>query len=213
MKLSRYKDFDRNLKFLCEKYQIENYTINNDGSIDVNGDVDISFKDLERIPINFRNVTGEFHCDNNKLTTLEGSPIHVGKGFNCSSDNKTSNRLKNLIGAPEYVGGDFDCAYSGIKSLVGSPKYVGGVFYCDSNELSNFEGLENSKLIGKFLCVGNRIQELYNLFNDKECIEFINDFDVIQDDKIILDRLKEVYFALGLEVPRQIIINNAYEII
>jgi len=44
MEVMRYKDFNRNIKFLCEKYQIGNYTINSDKSIDVDGTVDISYK-------------------------------------------------------------------------------------------------------------------------------------------------------------------------
>ena len=36
------------------------YTINDDGSIDVNGDVVISNKGLTKIPFNFRNVSCSF---------------------------------------------------------------------------------------------------------------------------------------------------------
>jgi hypothetical protein len=35
---------------ICKKYNIQNYTINPDGSIDVNGDVWLSNKKLTKIP-------------------------------------------------------------------------------------------------------------------------------------------------------------------
>ena len=42
------------------------YTINDDGSIDVDGDVNLSRKKLTKIPFKFRNVSGSFFCYNNQ---------------------------------------------------------------------------------------------------------------------------------------------------
>jgi len=39
---------------LCKKYDIKNYTINEDGTVDVDGDVYISSNYLDRIPLKFR---------------------------------------------------------------------------------------------------------------------------------------------------------------
>ena len=44
---------------LCIKWDIENYTINDDGSIDVDGDIDISedrFTNISIEPISFSNL-------------------------------------------------------------------------------------------------------------------------------------------------------------
>jgi hypothetical protein len=46
---------------ICKEYKIKNYTINDDLSIDVDGDVDLSNKSLIKIPIKFRKVSGNFH--------------------------------------------------------------------------------------------------------------------------------------------------------
>ena len=43
---------------ICSKYGISNYTINTDGSIDVDGDVNIDDKKLIKLPLKFGNVTG-----------------------------------------------------------------------------------------------------------------------------------------------------------
>ena len=56
-----------------EKYKIENYTINEDGSIDVNGDVHFYEYGLTELPINFNKVTGTFDCSNNKKFLKESS--------------------------------------------------------------------------------------------------------------------------------------------
>ena len=36
---------------ICKKYKIKNYIINPDGSIDVDGNVNISYMELTKIPI------------------------------------------------------------------------------------------------------------------------------------------------------------------
>ena len=62
---------------ICKKYGIENYTINEDGSIDVNENVILSSRGLSKLPLKFRNVSYGFYCTINQLTTLEGCPESV----------------------------------------------------------------------------------------------------------------------------------------
>ena len=48
------------------------YTINDDGSIDVEGDVNLSSKKLTKIPFSFGKVSGVFYCyDNPNLSYTE----------------------------------------------------------------------------------------------------------------------------------------------
>jgi hypothetical protein len=89
---------------ICEKYGIENYTVNDDESIDVNGSVDLSFNDLTELPLSFNKVTGWFDCSRNKLTSLKGCPRWIGRYFSCYN-----NRLTSLEFSPEYVGSYFSC--------------------------------------------------------------------------------------------------------
>ena len=89
---------------ICSKYGIENYTINDDGSIDVNGDVNLSSRNLTKLPLKFRNVSGDFNCHDNQLRSLEGAPQSVGGHFSCYD-----NKLTSLEGAPQSVGGGFYC--------------------------------------------------------------------------------------------------------
>ena len=76
MKYLKYFKEENNseIKHICKKYKIIDYTINPDGSIDVDDDVNLEYKELDKLPLKFNNVNGYFSCDNNQLTTLEGSP-------------------------------------------------------------------------------------------------------------------------------------------
>ena len=121
---------------ICNEYNITNYTINRDGSIDVDGDVNLSYMELTEIPLKFNKVRGCFYCYGNKLTSLEGSPERVGGNFSCYN-----NQLTSLIGSPKEVGGYFSCSNNNqLTSLEGSPKEVGGGFYCHNNQLTTLEG-------------------------------------------------------------------------
>jgi hypothetical protein len=127
--LKDYKIFEshEDIHAICKKYRITNYTINPDGSIDVDGplSVDLFDKGLTKLPLNFRNVSGDFDCRYNQLTSLEGAPSSVGGYFYCSK-----NKLTSLEGAPENVGDYFDCSGNKLTSLEGAPSSVGSGFYC-----------------------------------------------------------------------------------
>ena len=140
---------------ICKKYDIKNYTINPDGSIDVDDNVNLHSRKLIKLPLKFRNVTGHFDCCNNQLTSLEGSPKEIGGNFICSS-----NQLISLEGCPSYVGGNFDCYHNNkLTSLKGSPKEIGGTFYCHQNKLTSLEG--SPKEVGDdFICYSNQLTSL-----------------------------------------------------
>ncbi len=94
---------EEDIQAICKKYGIENYTINNDGSIDVNDDVNLSYKNLSEIPVKFNRVQGYFDCGFNILTSLKGSPNYVDS-FSCYENN-----ILTFEGAPDYIGGKFWC--------------------------------------------------------------------------------------------------------
>jgi hypothetical protein len=176
---------------ICEKYYIRNYTINNDGSIDVDSDVDLVTEKLTKLPLKFRNVTGYFDCFENRLTTLKGCPISVGDFFNCGS-----NKLASLEGCPKSVGDNFDCSDNNLTSLEGCPELLLGDFDCQYNKITTFEYLPFS-IDGYFHCDINPIFEIWRLFGDYSKIELFNDYDIIQDDVVILDRLNIFLEEIG----------------
>jgi hypothetical protein len=111
------------ISLICEKYNITNYTINDDGSIDVNGNVNLSDKGLTELPLVFNRVTGWFNCDFNQLTTLKGSPRWVGSSFSCYNNDLTS-----LEFSPDYVSGGFSCEYNKLTNNYCESE-IGGYFY------------------------------------------------------------------------------------
>ena len=160
----------------CRKLGIYNYTINDDGSVDVDGDVDFSDTSITNIPsflvfnkvygnfICFKNkltslenapkeVTGYFDVGFNKLTSLDGAPVSVGMGFNCDGNN-----LTDLKGSPKGIGGSFICSNNNLTSLEGSPKKVGGRFDCSMNNLTSLEG--GPKIVDRFVCSNNNLTDL-----------------------------------------------------
>lgn len=102
-------------KRYLKRYLISKYTINPDGSIDVDGSVNLHNKELIKLPISFNIVSGDFYCTNNYITSLEG--------------------------CPKEIGGDFYCSYNKLKTLEHSPLIIGGHFYCLDNPLESLEGL------------------------------------------------------------------------
>ena len=125
-KAQRRNEIEKWLK----EYDIRNYTINKDLTINVNGNVYLSAIDLKEFPeyIQFGVVRGDFVCRINYLTSLRGVPRIVGGNFDCAD-----NELTSLEGAPEEIEGNFSCNYNNLTSLKGIPKKVGGKFECYHN--------------------------------------------------------------------------------
>ena len=114
---------------ICEKYEIINYTIKDDGTVDVDGSVYLDYCKLTELPLKFGTVTGWFNCSRNLLTTLEGSPKVVYGSFTCNN-----NRLTSLEEGPENVGFEFVCSMNKLTTLKGCPIKVTGNFYCYDND-------------------------------------------------------------------------------
>ena len=151
--LKLFESFEE-IDSICKKFGITNYTVNLDGTVDVDGYVNFGFMKLKKLPIRFGIVTGDFSCDNNELTTLEGSPSRVGGYFICNS-----NELTTLKGGPSEVGGNFWCSNNSLTSLEGSPSEVGGMFWCGSNKLITLKGAPK-EVGGDFQCQYNKLTNL-----------------------------------------------------
>ena len=141
------------------------YTINEDGSIDVNGSVYLYGKNLTKIPFKFRNVSKCFDCCNNQLTSLESAPNNVGDAFWCSN-----NQLTSLEGAPNTVGINFSCGHNQLISLDGAPSSVGGYFNCYDNP--NLPYSELFKIVdgvkGNIYYSNNTADDKYKIRRDRD---------------------------------------------
>jgi hypothetical protein len=165
--LKLYEQFE-DIDAICHKYRITGYTINSDLSISVDGDAHLWWKRLTKLPVKFKEVSGNFWCNSNSLTSLEG--------------------------CPERVGGFFNCEFNNLTSLEGCPKYINGDFWCQGNNIYTFEGVPDFTHIGgNFYCYNNLVYNIWLLFQDHTKFEFFNDCAPIRwmDEKptVILDRL------------------------
>lgn len=146
------------IEYFCRKNGIHQYTINSDGSVDVNGNVIISNKfDLTkdgRLPFTFNNVTGNFTVNSVGLESLEGSPRTVGRSFECVGNNLTS-----LVGAPDTVGWMFDCRKNKLTNLEGCPQQLENL-YCNDNKLTTLEGAPKER-VATLYCQNNFLTDLY----------------------------------------------------
>jgi hypothetical protein len=225
--LKKYRLFEsmneKEIHSICKEYGIENYTINSDGTIDVDGDVDLINRYLTKFPLKFNRVSGYFSCNRNNLTSLEGAPKSVGGDFDCDNNQLTSlegapqsvggdfhcynNKLTSLEGAPQSVGGYFSCNKNNLTSLEGAPQSVGGNFYCANNKLTSLEGLE-FKSFKKINLQNNPIYEIVkdwiNKDNREELIEYFVDMGIIQEGgdkpKLIMMRLEAFHEDIGLKI-------------
>lgn len=106
--------------------------VNNDGTVSYKGNILIAHRKLEKLPVQFKEVTGDFICSYLGLTTLEGCPEKVGGDFSC-----TFNRITSLKGCPQVVGGSFLCLSNRLTSLSNGPKKVGGELNCSLNQIKH----------------------------------------------------------------------------
>ncbi len=184
--LRKYKIFENNTEIdeICRRYNIENYTINSDNSVDVNGDVDIWGRELKSIPLNFNIVNGYFTCSSNLLTSLKGCPVRVGNEFSCYN-----NKLTSLQYSPQYVeNGDFYCRWNKIESLQYCPELIRGNFYCHNNKLTSLQ--YHPTVYGYFYCRDNQINTFENFYYYKEDVYFRNNpiydiYELFNDMKLI----------------------------
>jgi hypothetical protein len=160
--LKRFNESIEDIDSICKKYGIINYTVNPDGTVDVDGHVDLNNKKLTILPLKFGKVSGSFGCSNNQLTTLEYSPTSVGGHFYCNN-----NQLTTLEGCPKTVGGNFWCQDNQLTTLEGCPKTVGGNFWSHNNKLTIINWNDVYTLNSTdFDLEDNPIYEIYKIFPD-----------------------------------------------
>lgn len=183
------KKFDHfRIKMICISYKIKNYNINDDGTVDVQGDVVFNMSKIKKLPIKFRHVSGSFLCAQCDLRTLEGVPNYVGGNFSLYY-NKS---LSSLKGSPLYVGGEYDCTNCGLETLEGIEKTdIVGSFNFTKNDIYTFDNLPKS--YGKLYIDHNPLIYLGFDVNASNFMDLWDSYDPIakigNDYVIYLDKL------------------------
>ena len=173
MRLNEIEKYPINILDRIRKNSSGPVTISN-GMIDIDGNYNLE-PNSTKLPVKFGSISGDFDCNSNKLTSLQGAPTSVSGDFDCNSNQLTSlqgapvsvgedfycynNQLTSLQGAPTSVGGYFRCNANLLTSLQGAPTSVGGDFYCGSNQLTSLQGAP-TEVGGNFDCGSNRLTSL-----------------------------------------------------
>jgi hypothetical protein len=155
-----------NIKAWCESLEITNYTINSDGSVDIQGDISIDSETMDnqlQFPIKLNIVDGNMIIQNAGITSLINMPHTVNGNFQASNCD-----LISLEGCPKIIKGDFDFTNNSVSSFwVGNyDVYVGGDIYTSSNDFKPFN------IFMQFLCGFNEEDyddDPYNDWGDVEC--------------------------------------------
>lgn len=92
---------------------IDQYTIGTNLIVNTKGDVDISYKGLDYIPVQFERVGGVFDCGHNQLKSLKGGPIEIGSSFYCDN-----NQLTSFEGWPNSINGFLDSYNNPVHELL-----------------------------------------------------------------------------------------------
>lgn len=83
---------------------------------------------------------GNFDCQSEGITSLEGSPIEIEDDFFCYD-----NQLTGLKGGPKVVGGAYYAGQNMLTSLEGAPESVGSYFDVTKNPtLKSISGIHNA---------------------------------------------------------------------
>lgn len=204
------------VKTQCKNLGIENYTINNDGTVDVSGNLNISLSqdkvkkgEKHNILINFNKING-----NVQISLIWRKAGRAGQGqlpftFNevTGSFFINNSKLENLIGCPKRVGGDFSCKNNILHTLEGAPETVGGYFSAHNNLLDDLKG--SPKYVGgNFDVSDNDLKTLEGLspridgtldFNNNK----ITSFDYYTDCKITAEGFHSNPISLIFELLLQ----------
>lgn len=155
---------------ICEMYNINDYQINDDGTVDVNGNVYLAHQKLNKLPLKFGIIFGRFDCSYNLLENLEGCPNEVYSELNASHNN-----LNTLFYFPKAVYQDILLDFNKLPKIyltaIGKDLIVYG-----TDEL-DYEDSDYSKLATLLLYQSYYEVWLpeFNLENFKGLIEDIHD--------------------------------------
>ncbi len=149
-----FESIDSELGKELSKFDIIHYTINDDGSIDVNDDVIMIDENLNEIPFKFNKIYYAFSVARNKLKSLKNCPKYIGTSFIC-----IDNQLESLEFGPDYVGTNYFCNHNELKTLKGCVEEVNGDFDCQNNKLTSLEFCP-MEVNGEFDCSENKLEYL-----------------------------------------------------
>lgn len=131
-----------------DKMMINNYTINDDLTIDVDGTVNLDGKGLDSLPYKFGYVKDYFTCERNALQDMTNMPHTVGKDWHVSDNN-----IVSLVGMPKVLGKTINFKHNQVTSFEGIAPDFKETIDARDNHLKTLDNLPLS--FGSLLCEDN----------------------------------------------------------
>lgn len=162
-------------------------------TVDIEQDVNLHYenhntKSLDKIPIQFNNVKGNFNCENNAITSLRGCPKKVEGNFSCCN-----NKLTSLKYMPEEIKGHINFHYNPLKSLEGLNTMNHAVLRAIMQKYSHLDWLPLKNLITDETAYLIYFGDLKITFIIKQYLGFIK--NGIMDDAILT--IQKIYEFLS----------------
>ena len=134
---SEFLTSESEIRDFLSKFNISNFTVNGDGSVDVQGSIYLDNLKAKQLPVQFGKVDGDFVCNGGELVTLKGSPRYVNGNYYVHH-----NRLKDFQYSPEEVTGNVSYDNNEeVTSIEGIVPKIGGDLFMEN--LPKLENLHN----------------------------------------------------------------------
>lgn len=118
----------REIEFIVKQFGIVNFYIDDNGHVNVDGDVQFSGFLFEKLPIKFNVINGNFNMSGNSFKTLENCPNEI-----TGTANFSYNKLEDLNYCTPIIKGSLIVNGNRLKTLKGAPDTIGQVFSCEVN--------------------------------------------------------------------------------
>ncbi|MDO8581575.1 MAG: hypothetical protein Q7S16_01775 [bacterium] len=117
-------------------WALETFTIHTDGTLTVEGDLDLTHLPVTHLPKGLREVGGILGLGMTKIISIEGFPEKVGGDVDL-----TGVQIISLKGFPQTIGGNIFLADTRIKSLHGLPKKIEKDLHLSRTDIASLRGL------------------------------------------------------------------------
>lgn len=173
--------------FVCDNNKLTSLEF---GPYDVEGHYECEHNQLTSLEGCPGLINGDFRCNNNKINTLKYCPIQIDGTLFLGN-----NKLKSLEGCCQKIADGLYLENNSLDYLKGCPDVPNGTLLLFDNNIKNLKDIENCN-IKKIIISGNPVNDILDLFmtdhnTTKKLIKYLNEYDVIKGNNIILDSLKD----------------------
>lgn len=107
--------FQERIRKWLDDHEVTNYTINQDNTVDVAGNLILNGLRFKKLPVTFNKVDGNIYLASSLLESLEGLPSVVHGDLHLNAT-----KLRTTKGMPSQINGSLDISGSEFPSFVGS---------------------------------------------------------------------------------------------